>query len=276
MQTAFVVKPRVALQARVTPKSQARRVMVASAPKPEQIDAAVKEAEEACSGGDQGEWYVWGTSGSRAPVGIGGQFRSSFSPVFRPSPRTGSARLCPECAMFAFTRNGADSGRGGAFVSSNSWVGLCGGDDPGRRRTTPDALDALDVFLAQLTNDLSLHNAVPLPGTPLRSSPRLRPTPRPPDPRTRWRSSARRTRVLTSAVSTRTKGISDALSCNFKTCLLVARQVRRLVVQSYSRTVVQSVALAVIAVPEQRPGRAPLPGACTTCLLVPLSLSSLL
>lgn len=30
---------------------------------------------------------------------------------------------------------------------------------------------------------------------------------------------------------------------------------------SYSRTVVQSVALAVIAVPEQRPGRAPLPGA---------------
>ena len=52
MQTAFVVKPRVALQARVTPKSQARRVMVASAPKPEQIDAAVKEAEEACSGGD--------------------------------------------------------------------------------------------------------------------------------------------------------------------------------------------------------------------------------
>ena len=138
MQTAFVVKPRVALQARVTPKSQARRVMVASAPKPEQIDAAVKEAEEACSGGDQGEWYVWGTSGSRAPVGIGGQFRSSFSPVFRPSPRTGWARLCPECAMFAFTRNGADSGRGGAFVSSNSWVGLCGGDDPGRagRRQT--------------------------------------------------------------------------------------------------------------------------------------------
>ena len=59
MQTAFVVKPRVALQARVTPKNQARRVLVASSPKPEQIDAAVKEAEEACSGGDQGEWYVW-------------------------------------------------------------------------------------------------------------------------------------------------------------------------------------------------------------------------
>merc|ERR1712051_894425 len=55
MQTAFVVKPRVALQARVPSKAHARRAMVASAPKPEQIDAAVKEAEEACSGGDQGE-----------------------------------------------------------------------------------------------------------------------------------------------------------------------------------------------------------------------------
>ena len=130
MQTAFVVKPRVALQARVTPKSQARRVMVASAPKPEQIDAAVKEAEEACSGGDQGEWYVWGTSGSRAPVGIGGQFRSSFSPVFRPSPRTGSARLCPECAMFAFTRNGADSGRGGPLCRRTRVWGSVEGTTP--------------------------------------------------------------------------------------------------------------------------------------------------
>ncbi len=103
MQTAFVLKPRVALQARVTPKSQARRVMVASAPKPEQIDAAVKDAEEACSGGDQGEWYVWGTSCSRSRVGIGGQFRSWFSPVFRASPRTGVSQLCPECSLLAFT-----------------------------------------------------------------------------------------------------------------------------------------------------------------------------
>lgn len=83
MQTAFVVKPRVALQARVPSKAHARRVMVASAPKPEQIDAAVKEAEEACSGGDQGEWYVWRRR-APVPVGTGGQFRSSFS---RCSPR---------------------------------------------------------------------------------------------------------------------------------------------------------------------------------------------
>ena len=58
MQTAFVVKPRVALKARVSSQTQARRVMVASAPKDGQIDQAVKEAEEACAGGDAGEWYV--------------------------------------------------------------------------------------------------------------------------------------------------------------------------------------------------------------------------
>jgi hypothetical protein len=35
---------------------RAARVVVFSAPEKSQIDAAVKEAEEACKGGDAGEW----------------------------------------------------------------------------------------------------------------------------------------------------------------------------------------------------------------------------
>ena len=42
----------------VRPQSARRSVVVRSAPKKEQIDQAVKEAEDACAGGDQGEWYV--------------------------------------------------------------------------------------------------------------------------------------------------------------------------------------------------------------------------
>jgi len=34
----------------------ARKVVVYGAPEKEQIDKAVEEAEEACAGGDQGEW----------------------------------------------------------------------------------------------------------------------------------------------------------------------------------------------------------------------------
>jgi len=42
----------------VRPQSARRSLVVRSAPKKEQIDQAVKEAEDACAGGDQGEWYV--------------------------------------------------------------------------------------------------------------------------------------------------------------------------------------------------------------------------
>lgn len=42
----------------VKPRTSSRAVLVRSAPKKEQIDQAVKEAEEACDGGDAGEWYV--------------------------------------------------------------------------------------------------------------------------------------------------------------------------------------------------------------------------
>lgn len=42
---------------RRTPAVSSRRVMlVRGAPEKGQIDAAVKEAEEACKGGDAGEW----------------------------------------------------------------------------------------------------------------------------------------------------------------------------------------------------------------------------
>lgn len=42
----------------VKPRTNSRAVLVRSAPKKEQIDQAVKDAEEACDGGDTGEWYV--------------------------------------------------------------------------------------------------------------------------------------------------------------------------------------------------------------------------
>ncbi|WPT12071.1 Calvin cycle protein CP12 [Picochlorum sp. SENEW3] len=39
----------------VKPRTNSRAVLVRSAPKKEQIDQAVKDAEEACDGGDAGE-----------------------------------------------------------------------------------------------------------------------------------------------------------------------------------------------------------------------------
>lgn len=47
---ALVARPSVAQPRR------AARTVVFSAPEKAQIDAALKEAEEACAGGDAGEW----------------------------------------------------------------------------------------------------------------------------------------------------------------------------------------------------------------------------
>lgn len=47
---------RPALAQRTTAVKARRSVLVHGAPDKQQIDAAVKEAEEACKGGDAGEW----------------------------------------------------------------------------------------------------------------------------------------------------------------------------------------------------------------------------
>jgi hypothetical protein len=57
MKTVVVTRP-ATLVARpsVAQPRQPARFMVRSAPEKAQIDAAVKEAQEACAGGDAGEW----------------------------------------------------------------------------------------------------------------------------------------------------------------------------------------------------------------------------
>lgn len=42
----------------VRPRRNVSMIVTRGAPEKGQIDQAVKEAEEACAGGDQGEWYV--------------------------------------------------------------------------------------------------------------------------------------------------------------------------------------------------------------------------
>jgi hypothetical protein len=61
MQRATILKVQGARPAMVQARpAQRKATVVRSAPKDGQIDQAVKEAEEACAGGDQGEWYVVG------------------------------------------------------------------------------------------------------------------------------------------------------------------------------------------------------------------------
>lgn len=52
----FAAKPVIGRRASALKPRQA--VLVRGAPEKSQIDQAVKEAEEACAGGDAGEWYV--------------------------------------------------------------------------------------------------------------------------------------------------------------------------------------------------------------------------
>lgn len=49
----FVSRPGMARTSAVKPR---QALLVRSAPEKAQIDAAVKDAEEACAGGDKGEW----------------------------------------------------------------------------------------------------------------------------------------------------------------------------------------------------------------------------
>ena len=57
VSTIKVNMTRPAMAQRTTVSLKPRQaVLVRSAPEKAQIDAAVKEAEEACAGGDKGEW----------------------------------------------------------------------------------------------------------------------------------------------------------------------------------------------------------------------------
>ena len=49
----FATRPGMARTAAVKPR---QAILMHSAPEKAQIDSAVKEAEEACKGGDAGEW----------------------------------------------------------------------------------------------------------------------------------------------------------------------------------------------------------------------------
>lgn len=56
MKAVTVTRPNLVQRPTVALARRPARFVVRAAPEKSQIDAAVKEAEEACQGGDAGEW----------------------------------------------------------------------------------------------------------------------------------------------------------------------------------------------------------------------------